>query len=68
MRCGAARARSSWIELPASALEAAKAQPPSAGDVAVAHIDHTSGIEAEVEAFLFQTKATLDVLCKVLVQ
>ena len=41
----------------------ATATAPSTG---VQHADHTSGIEAEVEAFLFQCKATLDVLCKLL--
>lgn len=53
-------------ELATAAVEAVKAEPPGKGDVAVVHIDHASGIEAEVEAFLFQTKATLDVLCKFL--
>jgi hypothetical protein len=53
-------------ELAHNAIAAAKANPPSKSDVEVVHIDHTSGIEAEVEAFLFQTKATLDVLCKIL--
>jgi hypothetical protein len=41
----------------------ANATAPSTG---VQHADHTSGIEAEVEAFLFQCKATLDVLAKLL--
>lgn len=41
----------------------AKTIPESTG---VQHADHTSGIEAEVEAFLFQCKATLDVLAKLL--
>ncbi len=53
-------------ELADAAVEAIKAQPPTESDVPVVHVDHASGIEAEVEAFLFQTKATLDVLCKVL--
>ena len=30
------------------------------------HVDHTSGVEAEAEAFLIQAKATLDILAKVL--
>ena len=30
------------------------------------HVDHTSGLEAEAEAFLIQAKATLDVLVKIL--
>lgn len=37
--------------------------PPATG---VQYADHTSGIEAEVEAFLFQCKATLDLLVKLL--
>ena len=41
----------------------ATATVPSTGPQ---HEDHTSGIEAEVEAFLFQCKATLDVLAKLL--
>ena len=38
----------------------------TASNTGVQHADHTSGIEAEVEAFLFQCKATLDVLAKLL--
>jgi hypothetical protein len=41
----------------------ANAPAPEAG---AAHADHTTGVEAEVEAFLFQAKSTLDLLCKTL--
>ena len=47
--------------LTASAMASAGVPEPG-----VQHADHTTGVEAEVEAFLFQFKATLDVLCKFL--
>jgi hypothetical protein len=46
-------------------------QPPASPLPAGPHLvhgDQTTGVEAEVEAFLFQAKSTLDLLCRVLAE
>jgi len=57
-------ARDSVARARAAAVE--KDSPPTPRVHTVVESDHTTGIEAEVEAFLMQSKAALDLLCKVL--